>query len=415
MSVSLPNATLLAVRQIALGLQPETVDVSAAGKTATERVRAVVTHLFAAQGQDWRSSKWAVGVRARGTTAQDLVKAMNDRTIVRSWPMRGTVHLVPAEDIGWMQRLTNPKVLAGAPKRRAFLGMSDEALERVTEVSLQALSGGTSLTRAELSAVWTEAGIEWQPAWRYHLVWWLCQNGLTTFGPVGAGEASGPDASGPDASGPDASTDASGPDANADAEPRLVLASDWIPTPRSLDGDEALAEFAARYVRGRGAVGKKDLASWALLPAASAARGLALAVESGAVVEARRDGVAGVAGALWVSPQALEAVESSRSGADQDRWQLLPAFDEHILGFSDRSPQFDAAHLPQLIPGRNGMFQATVVHNGRAVGTWRRDSKSRRLECAPFPGERIDLAALAPRVAEWAEFYGEPTPDVALG
>lgn len=393
MSGSLPDSTLLAVRQIALGLQPEAMDISAAGETASERVRAVVSHLFAAQGQDWRSSKWAVGVRARGTTAQDLVEAMNARTIVRSWPMRGTVHLVPAEDIGWMQRLTNPKVLAGAPKRRAFLGMSDEALERVTDVSLQALSGGTSLTRTELSEVWTEAGIEWQPAWRYHLIWWLCQNGLTTFGPVKAG---------------------GGSDANADTEPRLVLASDWIANPRSLDGDEALAEFAARYVRGRGAVGKKDLASWALLPAVSAARGLALAVESGAVVEARRDSVAGAAGALWVSPQALQAVETSRSGADEHRWQLLPAFDEHILGFSDRSPQFDAAHLPQLIPGRNGMFQATVVHNGRAVGTWRRDPKSRRLECTPFPGERIDLAALAPRVAEWAEFYGEPTPETVL-
>ncbi|UTX54266.1 winged helix DNA-binding domain-containing protein [Leucobacter aridicollis] len=364
---------------------------SAAGATAaTGRVRAVVSHLFALQGQDWRSSRWAVGVRASGTTSADVVAAMNAGAIVRSWPMRGTVHLVPAEDIGWMQRLTNPRVVAGAAKRRAFLGMSDAVLDRATEVSLAALAG-TSLNRTELAQAWTDAGIDWQPSWRYHLIWWLCQNGLTTFGPVRQ----------------DAGT-------QADPEPRLVLADEWIRRPRDLTGDEALAEFAARYVRGRGAVSRKDLASWAMLPAASAAHGLALAAEQGAIVEARRDGVTGAAGALWAAPEALEAVETQSPGADHDHWQLLPAFDEHILGFSERSPQFDARHLGHLIPGKNGMFLATIVHGGRAVGTWRRDPKTRVIACTPFDGERLDVGALGSASRPWAAFYGEADPEIAL-
>ncbi|KAM9863634.1 winged helix DNA-binding domain-containing protein [Leucobacter sp. BZR 635] len=409
MGLTLSEAELLRVRLRGLGLDgalradDSSTNAGSAGDDSSNsasagaaRSLAVATHMFALQGQDWRSSKWAIGVRAPGLTAADVTAALNDGSIVRSWPMRGTVHLVPAADIGWMQQLTNPRVLAGAARRREILGMSDRVLEHATEVSLAALAGGRSLDRAELAEVWTAAGIDWQPNWRYHLIWWLCQNGLTTFGPV-----------------PEAAA------GSADPEPRLVLAAEWIPRPRTLSGDDALREFAARYVRGRGAVTRKDLAAWAQLPAAAASRGLALAVEAGQLVEARRAGVSGTAGALWVDPDALEALEAAAPAVSHTRgeagdWQLLPAFDEHILGFQDRSPQFDAAHLGQLVPGKNGVFLATVVADGRTVGTWRRDPKRDLLTVTPFSGERIDLEAIRPASTRWADFTGRPHPDLAL-
>lgn len=400
-TLTLGDEALIRLRLRALGLDAaRRADAGGDGSDGAARVRGVVSHLFALQGQDWRSSKWAVGVRAPGVTPSDVTAALSSGRVVRSWPMRGTVHLVAAEDIGWMQQLTNPRVLAGAPKRRAFLGMSDAVLERATEVSLAALAGGNSLDREQLASVWTEAGIEWQPSWRYHLIWWLCQNGLATFGPVPA-VAGGA----------------------ADPEPRLVLASEWIAAPRSLSGDDALVEFASRYVAGRGAVTKQDLAAWSNLPAAAAGRALALAAASGSLVEARRADVAGAAGALWVDPAALAALDTTGraepAGAAPGKatgsgWQLLPAFDEHLLGFAGRAPQFDNAHLGLLVPGRNGVFLATVVHEGRVVGTWRRDPKSRAVTAAAFPGERIDGPALAVELARWAEFSGTPTPELVL-
>lgn len=398
---------LTRVRMRALGLDLKcAADVAGqlpggASACGADRAAAVVRHLFALQGQDWRASRWAVGVRADGLTVADVHQAVHSGKIVRSWPMRGTVHLVAAEDIGWMQRLTNPRVLAGAPKRRATLGMSDGVLERVTDATVAALSGGNSLDRVELGSLWTEAGIEWQPNWRYHLIWWLCQTGVTTFGPLSG-------------SGPDSFTAR-----DSNSGPRLVLASEWIPEPRDLTGDDALAEFALRYVRGRGAVSHRDLASWAQLPAAAAKRGLELAEEAGSIVRARRDGVAGIAGALWADPRALDAAGSTAAQAATgglahveapDQWLLLPAFDEHILGYADRSPQFDAAHLDALVPGRNGVFQATIVHGGRAVGTWRRETKSGAVTLTAFPGERIDEEAVAPQLARWAEFCGDRLP-----
>ena len=408
MSAPLEADEILRIRMRALGL-----DGSAGAASVTD----VVERLFALQAQDWRSARQAVGVRAPGLTSSDVVAAMNAGQIVRSWPMRGTIHLVAARDIGWMQRLTNAKVLAGAPARRALLGITDAVLERATAATAAALTGGHSLSRSEIDEVWTAAGIDWQPNWRYHLIWWLCQTGVTTFGPVA-----------------EASTSTSTSTSTAVAEPRLVLAREWITEPRELSGDAALTEFAWRYVRGRGAVSRKDLASWALLPAASAARGLALAAESGIIVPAARAGYTGVAAGLWLDPEARAAsatpapaepaepasTRSASAGSASARpatapvstgsWQLLPAFDEHLLGFSDRSPQFDARHLAELVPGRNGMFLATVVHDGRAVGTWKRDDRRGTLTVTPFTGETINLAALARPAERLAEFSGEPAP-----
>ena len=49
---------------------------------------------------------------------------------------------------------------------------------------------------------------------------------------------------------------------------------------------------------------------------------------------------------------------------------LLPGFDEFVLGYGDRSAVLEPEHFQQIVPGNNGMFRPTVVHQGRIVGTW---------------------------------------------
>ena len=58
----------------------------------------------------------------------------------------------------------------------------------------------------------------------------------------------------------------------------------------------------------------------------------------------------------------------------------LPGFDEYMLGYKDRSLMLDAAHKQAIVPGGNGVFQPTVVRNGRVVGTWRRTMKRTKVE-----------------------------------
>ncbi|NLA65852.1 MAG: winged helix DNA-binding domain-containing protein [Leucobacter sp.] len=385
------SAQQLGTQQVGTQQPPEpqpaqSPSAQASDETGAARIAATARHMLAVQGQGWRSARWALGVRTPGTTVDDVHEACNQGLIVRSWPMRGTIHLLPAADIAWMQAVTNPRVLAGAPKRREFLGITDAVLDRLVETSLSALHAHTSLDRDELAALWSDAGIEWQSNWRYHLIWWLCQNGLAVFGPV-----------------------------SADGEPRLVLASRWLTRSRTLSGDEALAEFASRYAAARGAVTAKDLAWWAGITATTAKRALMLASESGALVtvevQASEDQATTRPAPHWASPTALNALQGTEieGGEIEGDWLLLPAFDEHLLGYQDRAAQLDPAHFERIVPGRNGMFLATVVHAGRVVATWKKSPrKADGLAATALPGYDLGsgLPALQQRAAEWSAFQG---------
>ncbi|MFV0435690.1 MAG: winged helix DNA-binding domain-containing protein [Leucobacter sp.] len=423
MTDTITSEELLTLRMRALGLDAASRSAAASSEAAgPDRVAAIARRMLALQGQDWRSSRWALGVRDPGVTLADVHEAFNTGKIVRSWPMRGTVHVVAAEDIGWMQRATNHRVLAGAPKRRDFLGMSDADLDRLVEVSLQALGGAgrTGLDRTGLAEAWTEAGIDWKSNWRYHIIWWLCQNGYATFGPV----------------------------AEDGGEPRLVLASDWIRGSRDLDGDDALVQLATRYAAGRGPVREKDLAWWSGLTIKEVRRGIELATEAELLAPLRLEGARGVSGALWVDPELLgrglgsaaveptsaphaSPVSDAGSGSDAGTrplapadtesaspdadWLLLPAFDEHLLGYTNRDAQLDPAHFERIVPGRNGMFLGTAVVNGRVAGTWKRSTrKSGGVEVTALPGCFVDAAALTPETARWSCFHGAAPGPVQL-
>lgn len=370
------TAELVGWRMRALGLWQPLPGASAG--PARERILAVAEHLLALQGQDWNAVRWALGLRAPGTTDADVVAAFDSGELVRSWPMRGTIHVLAAEDIGWMQEATNRRVLAGAAKRREFLGLDDESLARMTDIAIDRLTGGRSISRDELAAAWAEAGIgdaeKGIGPWRYHVVWWLCQNGITVPGPVGAAEG------------------------ERTREPRLVLAEEWIRSPRRLEGDEALAELAARFARGRGPVQDRDLAWWTGLTMREARRAVAAAESEGRLASVEVDGTS-----YHAEPELLDG-----PSGPVDNALLLPGFDEHLLGYTDRSAVLAGEHFERIVPGRNGMFRATVVLGGRVTGVWLRTPRAKhvRIDVEPFPGEAVDLDRLRAPAEAWGAFRG---------
>src|SRR5215470_20061309 len=119
----------------------------------------VVRWLGAVQSQDLLASLWAVGLRMpKGVTEVDVERAIADRSVIRSWPMRGTIHLMPAEDARWMVRLLAPRLdqkVAGNYRRA---GLSPEVIARAGDVIARTLTG-TQSTRAEIYEALNAAGI----------------------------------------------------------------------------------------------------------------------------------------------------------------------------------------------------------------------------------------------------------------
>ena len=111
----------------------------------------VVRSMMAMEAQDFAGAKWAVGVRLPGSTEAEVDRALAEGSIVRSWPMRGTLHFVAPEDLGWMLRLTTDRLITGAAGRLAALGLDEKQLETARAAAQDALHGGRALTRVQIT------------------------------------------------------------------------------------------------------------------------------------------------------------------------------------------------------------------------------------------------------------------------
>ena len=293
----------------------------------------VVRHFGAVQAQDWSGALWAVGLRSAGALRDaDVEAAIAAREIVRSWPMRSTLHFVPAEDLGWMLALLAPRALSGLRWRLAQLGLDEKELARARRILTRALRGGRALTRPAAYAALERAGVSTAGQRGINILGALAQGGVLCFGPRDG------------------------------KQPTFVLLDEWIPRGRALSGDEALAELAARYFRGHGPATLADFAWWSGLTVAAAKR----AIEAAAPWLAEEPSGEGK---LWT---AAGEREPASKGARTSRAHLLPPWDEWLVGYRDRSAAVghvdghDARRLELL-------GSPIVIVAGRARGKWRRE------------------------------------------
>jgi len=56
--------------------------------------------LGALPAQDYLGAKWSIGLRLPGSAQADVDHAVESGEIVRTWLMRGTLHIASASDVG---------------------------------------------------------------------------------------------------------------------------------------------------------------------------------------------------------------------------------------------------------------------------------------------------------------------------
>ena len=85
------------------------------------------------QAQDYLGTLWAIGLRLPGATERDVERAIADRTIVRTWPLRSTLHVIVATNVHWLLELTAPRILATASLRFERYGLNTAVLAHAEE------------------------------------------------------------------------------------------------------------------------------------------------------------------------------------------------------------------------------------------------------------------------------------------
>ncbi|HKG14577.1 MAG TPA: winged helix DNA-binding domain-containing protein [Pyrinomonadaceae bacterium] len=323
----------------------------------------------AVQAQDYLGSLWAVGLRTRGATEGDVESAIADGGIIRTWPMRGTLHFVAAEDVRWMLELLTPRVISRSAGRYRQLELDERTFARSRDVLVRALRGGRRLTRDALYGALKASRIPVNGQRGIHILSRLAQEGLICFA------------------------------ARERRQHTFALLEEWVPAAKSMGRDDALAELASRYFKSHGPATLQDFVWWSGLKTADARAGL-----EAAGPHLLREVVGGQT--YWLPPSAGGSESDSNKGSPSAL--LLPAYDEYTVAYKDRS-----AVLSRSYAGRagNGIFSPVIVTAGRVAGTWRRALGKESVVITPSPFvkfKRGEARALAAAAARYGEFLGAP-------
>jgi hypothetical protein len=342
-------------------LHAQLLHPSTAAKTAHEAVeRAII------QAQDARAARLGIRARSTGLTEGGVERErLEDRSFVRAWAMRGTIHLISSEDYPWIRDLVAPPLIPPSQKRMAQEGMTPAMAERARPIVRKLLQGGPA-TRAEMREALARRRI--RPKGRQalvHLLFLMTYEGEIVTGPyVGTKET-------------------------------MVLARDWLGRRKPRSPKDPAAELARRYLLGYGPATIEDFRWWSGLRAADA-----------------RSGWAALGDELVEEGTGLWRLRSQGAPAGRPApVRLLPMWDHYFLGYRDRT------HVgpPEVVGGvgAGGVFNPLVVADGRAVATWKLNRRGGGYGVGLEPLGRMPAkSAIASEAAEISRFLGS---EVTLG
>lgn len=322
-----------------------------------------VLHMVALQAQDYYSSLWAIGLRTSSTvTEAEIEQAVANKKIVRTWPMRGTLHFTAAEDARWMLKLLTPRIIKSSAGRHKQLGLDKSVFSKSRQLIEKHLQGENALTRSELYGVLEKNGISTEGQRGYHIIWYLAQTAVICFG------------------------------SRHGKQHTFVLFDEWITKNKNLEGGEALAELASRYIKSRGPVTEYDFANWAGLTVTTAREALIMTESKFEKTE--------IDGQTYWFPE-LNGLSNYNSST-----HLLPGFDEMICGYKDRSAVLESDRQKSVIL-KNGILKPIIVSEGKVIGSWKRSLKKDKVIINPEPFNKltkIQEKNIAVRGTEYANF-----------
>jgi hypothetical protein len=333
----------------------------------------IARQIAGAQAQDRYAGPLSFRSRSRRITAADVTRARTEeRSLLRTWVMRMTIHLIASEDATWMLPLFEPRIERWGRRRLEQLGLPASAQRKALRAIGRSLESDGPMTRSEAGDRARAAGVELNQQTRLHVTLLAVSSGLACLGP------------------------------DRGASSCLVLRKDWLGEAPYVEREAALAELARRYLGGFGPATDRDLAYWSGLGLREVRRGLeAIASE---LVESRLEG------------ETLLDLSRRRGRLPAPgRVSLLGGFDTYVLGYADRGFAVSAHHLAAVKEGGGGWIRPVVVRDGVVIGGWRYRRRGRAVEVeldatAHRAGVRKAIEA---EVADIARFEGVPATLVA--
>ena len=350
-----------------------------------KRIAEAVQWSGAVQAQEYTHAKWAVGSRfalAAAITDAAIEQAVAQRKVVRTWALRGTLHLVAAADVRWLLTLAAPALLTRTAAGYREVKLDAAAFRKILPAIQQCLEGGKQLTRLALFAELGRRRIDTEGHRGGLILYRAAQLGLICLGLPNGKQAS------------------------------YTLLDEWLPhkeKPTEPSREEDLKLLAQRYFASHGPATLADFTWWSGLSAGEARAAVEMAMPG--LTEAQHAG-----SKVWWSARLPMPTAPPRSTA---MVHLLAGFDEYLLGYTDRAPIVDKAQAGKVMTP-NGLFRPALLVDGRVAGTWQAETKKGALvlNIAPFApavlSSRKAGAALREAAEHYAAFNDRPLAEIRV-
>jgi Winged helix DNA-binding domain len=334
-------------------------------------VAAVTRAVCALQAQAFDAARHQLRVRSTGLTAGAVDRAFEqERSVVRTWLMRGTLHLCAADDLRWLIGVFGPAVNQFGASRRRNLGLDDAVCARGVAVIRRALAHGP-MARRQIREHLVSADVLEEPVGQtlLHLIYHAAALGIVCSGP------------------------------RMGRDDSFVLLDDWVPPSKGPHGEAAFAQLARRYFAAYGPASEVDFAAWS---------GLRLTVIRPAMAAIGSELVEfpGPIRGLWTLGSMVVDAEIARPAV-----RLLSHFDTFLLGYRRREHLGDADAEAWIHDGGGGWIRPVICIDGWIAGGWRMEQTVSQIEIKVMPFDRITRRAdpaISREVASIGSFLDRP-------
>jgi hypothetical protein len=299
----------------------------------------IAGRLGGVQAQVASAAEQAVAVRRPRPSSEELATGLESGELVKTWAMRGTLHVLPSDEAGaYLALLAMARTWERGSWQRTFLDTRQMAA--IADAAAEALDGAV-LTRQELTdAIIARTG-DASLAEHLRSGWGavlkpLAWQGLLCYGPAR-----------------DNRVTFTRPDT------RL---SGWSGLP---DADSAALLVITRYLGAYGPAAPASFDDWLLrgaTPKTVVKRWFAELAEADWVVTVSVEGERLYANA--------EDAEDLAATPPETPVRLLPAFDQYVLGPGTKDIHVLTAARRSAVSRAAGWIAPVVVRDGRVVGTW---------------------------------------------
>ena len=305
-------------------------------KQTLDTPKEVVSWMGAMQAQDFTMAKWAIAIRSKQCTEQDIEDAFNRGDFLRTHIMRPTWHFISAEDIRWLLKLTGERI-KGAWKYVKDLRVDEQDLTKCYNLLERTLRDNNHQTKDEITKIFEQEGLGATERHIYLFTMLAEADGIICSGVL------------------------------KEKKQTYALLDERAPQSKDIHKDEALAKLAQRYMQSHSPASLQDFVWWSGLTIKDCRHAFSL-IDN----ELIKDHFGSTE--LYIHKDYKECASS-----DTNILHFLPAYDEYIISYKDRTNVLDLKHHPKAF-NNYGIFQSIILYNGHGVGNWKKIKKAKGID-----------------------------------